>query len=148
MSEQELSVPMSALARRLRNDPLYMAYALAAYQAQEKLTDEELGLELGLLPLLAIRLSLCKRPDPMSPDFADQVREIADFTLVDEEKLAHVLRQVDAVEKLAGRAASLSVPEEESRHLLAGLLTAARDRDEDKGASPEEQSKDEKEAEE
>lgn len=148
MSEQELSAPMSALARRLRNDSRYMAYVLAAYQAQEKLTDEELGLELGMLPLLAVRLSLCKRPDPMSPDFADQVREIADFTLMDEEKLAHILRQVDAVEKLVGRATSLSVPEEESRRPLTGLLAAARDRDGDEESCPEEQPKDEKEAEE
>jgi hypothetical protein len=148
MSEQEMPAPMSALARRLRNDPRYIAYALAAYQSQEKLTDEELGLELGMLPLLVIRLSLCKRPDPMSPDFADQVREIADFTVMDEEKLAHVLRQVDAVEKLAGRATSLSVPEEESRHPLAGLLAAARDRDGDEEPDSKEQTKDEKEAEE
>lgn len=148
MSEQELSAPMSALARRLRHDPRYMAYVLASYQTQEKLTDEELGLELGLLPLLAVRLSLCKRPDSMSPDFADQVREIADFTLVDEEKLAHVLRQVDAVAKLTGRPTALFVPEQESRHPLAGLLAAARDRDGDEESDPEAQPKDEKEAEE
>ena len=131
MSEQEWSAPMFTLARRLRNDPRYMAYVLAEYQTQEKLTDEDLWLELGAVPLLAARLSLCKRPDTESLDFAEQVREIADFSLVDEAKLAHVLRQVDAVEKLAGRPASLSAPEVAGQHALPGLLAAARDRDEE-----------------
>lgn len=146
MTEQRLSAPLSALARRLRNDPRYMAYVLAVYQTQENLTDEELGRELGTLPLLAVRLSLCKRPDAMSPNFAEQVREIADFILIDEERLAHVLRQVDAVEKLAGRPASLSGSEAESGHPLPGLLAAARDRDAE--SNGETQPRDEKEPEE
>jgi len=141
MSEQELYAPLLALARRLCNDPRYMAYVLAAYKAQEKLTDEELELELGMLPLLTIRLSLCKRPDAMSPDFAAHVREIADLTLLNEEKLAHILRQVDTVEKLAGRPSSLLSPEVAASHLQAGLLAAARDRDEE--SETEEQPEDE-----
>lgn len=148
MTEQELSAPLSALARRLRHDPRYMAYVLAAYQTQENLTDDEMELELGTLPLLAVRLSLCKRPNAISSDFAEQVREIADFTLVDEAKLAHVLRQVDSVEKLSRRPASLSALESkiEPEHPLAGLLAAARDRDEKSKA--EEQPRDKEESEE
>jgi hypothetical protein len=148
MTEQELSAPLVALARRLRSDPRYMAYVLTAYQTQENLTDDEMARELGTLPLLALKLSLCKRPDATSPNFAEQVREIAEFTLTDEVKLAHVLRQVDGLEKLAGRAASPSSAELKTQPELplAGLLAAARDRDEELHA--EEQSGDEEDSEE
>jgi hypothetical protein len=125
-----------------------MAYVLAAYQAQENLTDEALARELGMLPLLILRLSLCRRPDALSSNFAEQVREIADFTLVDEVKLAHILRRVDALEKLSARPERPveSESETESSHPLAGLLAAARDRyEEDDG---EEQHEDKEESEE
>lgn len=148
MTEQELLAPLVKLASRLRHDPLYMAYVLAAYQAQENLTDEDLARELGTLPLLVLRLSLCKRPDALSVDFAEQVREIADFTLVDEAKLAYILRQVEALEKLAARPKVTveSENEKEPSHPLEGLLAAARDRYEE--GDGEEQPKDEEEAEE
>ena len=148
MTEQELSAPLLIIARRLRHDPLYMAYVLAAYQAQENLTDEALAQELGTLPLLVLRLSLCKRPDALASNFAEQVREISDFTLMDEAKLAHVLRRVDALEKLAGRPEALIAPETEtaSSNPLAGLLAAARDRYED--VDEEKQPEDEEESEE
>jgi hypothetical protein len=136
MTEQELFAPLVKLASQLRHDPLYMSHVLAAYQAQENLTDEALARELGTLPLLILRLSLCKRPDALSADFAEQVREIADFTLVDKAKLAHILRQVDALEKLAARpkVPAAAESETESSHPLSGLLAAARDRyDEDNG---------------
>ncbi|HMF56515.1 MAG TPA: hypothetical protein VK619_09235 [Pyrinomonadaceae bacterium] len=148
MTEQELSAPLLMLANRLRRDPLYMAYVLATYQAQENLTDEALAHELGTLPLMVVRLSLCKRPDALSSDFAEQVCEIADYTLVDEAKLAHILRRIDALEKLAGRPEALIEPggETEASHPLAGLLAAARDRYEDVDA--EEKPEDEEESEE
>jgi hypothetical protein len=148
MTEQELSAPLLLIMSRLRNNPLYMAYVLAAYQEQESLTDEALARELGMLPLLVLRLSLCRRPDALSLNFAEQVREIADFTLVDEAKLAHILRRVDALEKLAVRP-KVSVASEndtEPSHPLAGLLAAARDRyEKDDG---EEQHEDKEESEE
>ena len=130
MTSQEPFAALAALARRLRNDPRYMSYVLAVYQQQEDLMDEDLAQELGTLPSLVSRLAVCKRPDSSSAQFAEQVRELADYTLIDEAQLASVLRQVDAFEKLAGRPAALTTLglEKETGHSPTGLLAAARDR--------------------
>lgn len=130
MTSQEAFTALAALARRLRNDPRYMSYVLAVYQQQEDLMDEDLAQELGTLPSLVSRLAVCKRPDSSSAQFAEQVRELADYTLIDEAQLAGVLRQVEAFEKLAGRPAVLTKMglEKETGHSSTGLLAAARDR--------------------
>src|SRR5947207_3141109 len=149
MTSQVPFTTLAALARRLRNDPRYMAYVLAVYQRQEDLMDDELIQELGTLPTLVVRLAICKRPDSSSSQFAEQVRELADYTLSDATQLASILRQVDAIEKLAGRPALLSKVEleKETGHSSTGLLAAARDRYEqgddstthqDEGSEPEE----------
>lgn len=147
MTERDLSSPLLLMASRFRHNPLYMAYVLAAYQSQEELTDEDLARELGTLPRLMLRLSLCRRPNALSSDFAKQVREIADFTLVDEAKLAHIVRRVDALEKLAARPEMpvASESETESSHPLAGLLAAARDRYEEDGGEEQPEGKEESE---
>ncbi len=107
-----------------------MAYVLHAYQKQENLSDDDLVRELGT-PLI-LRLALCKRPASLSGRFAEDVRELADYTLTDEALLAGVLRQVDALEKIAARPAVLaeSKSQDRSGQSLAGLLAAARDREE------------------
>lgn len=131
MSFEESLTALSALALRLRRDPRFMSYVLAAYQAQENLTDEGLAQALGTLPALVVRLSLCKRPPASSPQFAEQVRELADYTLTDAARLANILRQVEGLEKLSGRAATLAASEDartEASHSPGGLLAAARDR--------------------
>lgn len=130
MTSQESFTALAALARRLRNDPRYMSYVLAAYQEQEGLMDEDLAQELGTLPALVSRLAICKRPYSSSVQFAEQVRELADYTLTDEAQLAGILRQVEAIEKLTGRPATLSTTELERQSGLSptGLLAAARDR--------------------
>lgn len=135
MNEQTALNPLSALARKLRSDPRYMAYALAVYQQQENLSDEELAETLGTLPELLVRLSLCRRPAPSVPQFAEAVRELADFTLTDEAQLAGILRQMDGLERLSTVAAATREEEAEaetqSEPLLTGLLAAARDREEE-----------------
>src|SRR5438128_5039511 len=103
MTDQESTAALTRLARRLQSDQRYMSYVLAAYQRQESLTDEELAEQLGTLPALVVRLSLCKRPISSSTQFAERVRELADYTLTDEAQLAVIIRQVDALEKLSHR---------------------------------------------
>lgn len=142
MSFQESLALLSTLARRLRSDPQYMAHALAAFQSQENLTDEELARELGTLPELVVRLSLCKRPSPSSTRFAEQLRELADYTLTDAARLANILRQVDGLERFSQRASAISSQEEGEE--ASGLLAAARDRIEatdDDVPPPEEEEK-------
>ena len=125
------------LAKRLRHDPRSMSYALANHYRQDELDAVPLAESLGISTELLIRLALCKRPDPASEEFANQVREIADYTLTDEAQLASLLRQLDALEKFAeleGSALDMAV---ESHPLpLTGVLAAARDRgEEDEGDS-------------
>ena len=132
MMSQGPFAALAGLARRLRNDPRYMSYVLALYQQQEGLMDDDLTEALGTLPPLVLRLALCKRPDSSSAQFAEQVRELADYTLTDEAQLAGILRQVGALEKLAGRPVDIEAKESEARpgYSPTGLLAAARDRDE------------------
>lgn len=132
MSDQEPSPAVAKLARRLQSDARFMSYVLAEYQKRENMTDEELVRELGTLPPMLVRLALCRRPAPSSEQFAEQVCEIADYTLTDETQLAGILRQVDMLEKLAERRSVLIRLESEEQlgHPLTGLLAAARDREE------------------
>ena len=106
---------MSELVRCLRGSPDYMAYVLARYQEHEGISDENLASALGTLPDLALRLALCRKPDVRATDFAARVREIADYTLIDESLLASIIRQVSSLQVLSNAS-------------QRQLLTAARDR--------------------
>jgi hypothetical protein len=114
---------MNDLVEGLRSNPDYMAYVLSRYQHQEKISDEDLPFALETLPGLVSRLAVCRRPDATAPNFAALVREIADYTLVDEALLASIIRQVSSIDALS--------------KLEQHQLLAARDRDE---IGPEEQS--------
>jgi hypothetical protein len=107
---------MGQLVKGLQSDPDFMAYVLARYQHQEKISDQDLPAVLGTLPGLVSRLAVCRRPDTSAPNFATRVREIADYTLVDEALLASIIRQVSSIDALS---------KFEQHQLLA-----ARDRDE------------------
>jgi hypothetical protein len=84
------------LARKLASNPNYMANVLVLYQEEQGLDEERLARILGTTPEMILRLALCKRPDTSSVDSDDQIRELSDFTLIDEATLAGVLQRVDA----------------------------------------------------
>jgi hypothetical protein len=133
MTQDALSKsPLTGLVRRLQANPRFMAYALTVYQEQEGFEEEELAQALGIMPEILSRLALCKRPDERSPEFAAQVREIADYTLADEAQLANLLRQISGLEKLAQRGREPAAADESpgAEPLMTGLLAVARDRDE------------------
>lgn len=120
------------LARSLRHDPRFMSHALATHYRQDELDVIPLAEDLGISHDLLIRLALCRRPDSTSEEFANQVREIADYTLTDEAQLASLLRQVDTLEKFAQLEGSAPDMAFEPRSLpVTGVLAAARDRDEE-----------------
>ncbi len=132
MTKGETDNPLlKSLAQRLETDPRFMAYALALYRRQEGIKIEELAQLLGLMPEMMARLALCLRPDSNSPQFAAQVREIADYTVADEGHLANLLRQVSGLEKLSRiqQGPATADTEEGSAPLMPGLLAVARDRD-------------------
>ena len=84
MSDSDARNGGAKLARRLETDSEFMAYVLAEYRGQEHRSLEQLQDELGIASSMLTRLSLCRRPDTNSPEFAEQVREIADYALLDE----------------------------------------------------------------
>lgn len=86
---------LRAMAGKLSNNAEFMAFALAVYQQQEGLDDSALAKKLQTLPDMLVRLALCKRPSAHSTEFAEQVRELSDYTLIDERLLAEVIRMAD-----------------------------------------------------
>ncbi|MGH9843057.1 MAG: hypothetical protein ACREEM_30325 [Blastocatellia bacterium] len=98
MNDNERSIQLlKALAARLGDDSRFMAHALDAYQRHAHLDDAEMARELGAAPEMLLRLALCRRPASDAPDFAEQVRELADYTLIDETRLIAVIREVDSL---------------------------------------------------
>jgi hypothetical protein len=151
MAEKEMSSnkteQLNRLARRLLDNPSFMAYVLAQFQRQERLNDDELAKNLNTPVDTLPRLALCKRPDSGSPQFADQIRQIAAYTNLDAAQLAHIVRQVDFVEKMAKKPQPNQAKELPQVAPRFGLVAAARDRneaeesdqsqDDDESASPE-----------
>ncbi len=119
MNDERAIQLLRSLILRLRSDPEYLAHSLAVYQKREGLSDEALAQKLGALPEMLLRLALCRRPEICAPDFADQVRELADFTLIDEVRLERFIRELGNVAEMK----SFS-----RRRPLAHLLDASRNR--------------------
>lgn len=135
---------LKGLSRRLQGDPAYMAYVLAMYKMHEGLDDEDLAAYLNSFPEFVVRLELCKRPEADAADFAEQVRSLSDFTLIDEAVLAHIIRQVDSLAELA-HIPTLAEKDATVLNQLSGALAAARDRDEAPSSSEAGDETDEKE---
>ncbi len=128
----EVSGQLANFALRLEGDRDFMASALAAYREREKLNDQALAKQLGATDVTLLRLALCKRPDSASPQFAAQVREIAEYVGVDAPQLSNLLRQVEILEQLAKQPGTGKAKETEAQQtsFRSGLLAAARDREE------------------
>ncbi|CAG0947699.1 hypothetical protein ANRL1_04441 [Anaerolineae bacterium] len=137
--KSESTEQLIRLAHRLEANDCFIAWALATYRKQEKLNDRELSEQLGASDELLTRLALCKRPNSASPQFADQVRKIAEYSHVDVARLAMVLRQVESLHELSKRPRSEATSVEPNLvPLRSGLLAAARDHDEsEEPESPE-----------
>lgn len=100
-SSPETTAVLRRFARRLSADVGYMAVAMAQYQKAEQIDDEALAQQLGTTAEMLTRLAMCKRPDPNSVRFSDEVRQIATFTGSDASVLARLLRQTHALATFA-----------------------------------------------
>ncbi len=112
------------LARRLEGNADFMASALALYRKQDRMDDRALAEQLGTSEDMLLRLALCKRPQSESPQFADQVRQMAQYVRIEAGRLANLLREIESLEQFS------QLPEARQAPLGSGLLAAARDRDE------------------
>ncbi|HEX5502912.1 MAG TPA: hypothetical protein VFW96_09830 [Thermomicrobiales bacterium] len=120
-----MSERLDALARRVGRDPFFLAAALAAYAQSERLDDHGLARALDCAPATLTPLRLCRRPRPEPGAFRADVERIAGHFGLDTAALAQLVRRADALAGL--RDAAVGVGRDD-----AGLLMAARDRDDDK----------------
>lgn len=113
------------LARRVGEDPFFLASALAAYARGIGLDDPALARLLGCAVATLPHLRLCRRPGGEAAAFRADVARIADRFGVDRAILAQIIRWADAV---AGLHAASTADAARGEH---GLLLAARDRVDD-----------------
>lgn len=109
---------LTALARRVSNDPLFLGWLMREFAHSERLDEEGLAGALDCPVEALIPLRLCRRPRAEPIHFRSDVDRIAQRFNVSAEALATIIRHVDAVETM--------------RRPLSGeqgLLIAARDRD-------------------
>jgi hypothetical protein len=117
-----MSERIDALARRLREDPFFLAAPLDEYARGEQLDRIELAGVLACAPETLGPLGLCRRPRPES--FWSDIERIAERFGIVPETLAAVIRRADALVALRGAAPKLS------------WLAAARDRPLDREQGP------------
>lgn len=72
-----MSDHLAHLARRTARDPFFLGWSLARYQARTGVCETVLAAELMMDVAALDRLRLCRRPDPTSPHYADELTQIA-----------------------------------------------------------------------
>jgi hypothetical protein len=108
-------------AQRAGARPFFLAAPMLAYAAAEALDDAALAARLGCDVAHLPALLLCRRPTGRGAAFRADVERIAQRFGLDVASLAEVLRLAEALEALA------KAPQAGQ----AGLLAAARDRDDE-----------------
>lgn len=122
---------LQAMARKLRDDPSFMAWVLAAYQKYKNVTDAQLRKNLGANEHVLARLALCKRPLANSLAFRDDITQVAEYTNIDKMILLNIVRYVGALTAFADH----EIGEEREvdsnqRPVQRGLMAATRDKSE------------------
>ena len=108
-------------AERAAGRRFFLASALLAYARSEGLDQAGLARQLGCEPAALPRLLLCRRPTGPPAAFRADVQRIAQGFNLDPARLAEAVRVAYALERLA----------EAGQRTDAGLLAAARDRDDE-----------------
>lgn len=91
MAENELRI-LQSLMERVKEDSGFMAYALDIYRRQQGLDENGLVAQLNTTLESIVRLALCKKPDPSSPKFAEQLQQIANYTAISQTLIIDVLK--------------------------------------------------------
>jgi hypothetical protein len=107
---------LERLARRVRDDPRFLALVLAFYAESERLDDAALAARLGCPPENLPMLRLCRAPDPAPAVFQTDIARIAARFGADPDTLAAAVRRGEVLVKF--RAANFQD---------CGTLMAARD---------------------
>ncbi len=108
-----------------------LASTLRIYRDLNDLDETALAAYLGCNIEALPRLALCRRPESDRPGFRQQVEQIAIYAGTRLDRLAQVIREVDAMKALS------NAPFSDERASRRGFLMAARDSAEE-GHRPEE----------
>jgi hypothetical protein len=129
--EQQL---LNNFARRLRQEPAFMAHLLRRYMDQERLDEQQLAMQLGLAAPALNRLALCYIPRSDPAHFSSDLMRIANTTGANAMELLWIVRKVAALQALQDMPAPQEEPNPDAAPIpitRPGLLAAARDREED-----------------
>jgi hypothetical protein len=111
-----MSERAAALARRVEDDPFFLASALAAYARAQEWSEEQLAARLGCTPAQLTAVRLCRKPRGSAKEFQQDVQRIAERFQIDSMVIVEAVRLADALHALR------PMPQE------SGFLIAARDR--------------------
>lgn len=125
-----MSERVAALARRVEDDPSFLASALAAYARAEGLNDVEMAKRLGCLPTQLSAIRLCRTPRPAPAQFQQDVDGIAAAFQIDGRVIAEAVRLSEALQALEGM-------DESSAYLMAARDRAEDEADEEDDAADE-----------
>lgn len=120
--------PLERLAERLEKDPQFMAFLLKRYCGVEGWTVDRMIDFLKTDKSTYTRLALCKRPEADASNFAEQVRQIAEYTQILAGLIAGIVRQMDALDGLQARTVDGRTGQTNPEWQATPGLAAARDR--------------------
>jgi transcriptional regulator with XRE-family HTH domain len=112
-----MSERIASLARRVEDDPYFLAAALATYARAEALSDAQLAQRLGCTTAQLSAVRLCRKPRGSAREFQQDVERIAAAFQIDGTIIAEAVRLADSLQALG------------QVQVDAGFLMAARDRD-------------------
>jgi hypothetical protein len=119
-----MSSPLEKMARRVQDDPLFLAWALAEYARRERLDDDALAAALGCPVETLTPLRLCRTPGGGPAEFQRGVDRIAEHFGVDAEVIEEAVCCAEARRRLREEAGP------------RGMLLAARDAEPPDGGAP------------
>jgi hypothetical protein len=111
------------LARRVEDDPFFLACLLKLYAQSEALDEEQLAAALGCSRQILVQVRLCRAPAREAEQFQRDVDRIAARFQVHADVLAEAVRRGQAILHMRRPA-----------NQEGGTLLAARDADKDKDA--------------
>jgi hypothetical protein len=95
-----VSKSIESLARRVENDPFFLASLLADYARSEAMDDPRLAAALGCRPEDLAAVRLCRAPRPDREGFRADIDHIAARFKLDPDRLTEAVRRGEAMRRL------------------------------------------------
>jgi len=122
---------LAPLVAKAQEDPFFLGWAINRYAHSYNMKRNDIATFLQCDENSLNRLSLCRLPESMSPQFEKQIQKISNYVGCDSNRLIAMIREIFAVYKF--KEASLCDNE--------GFLMAARDRNKEDHNNDEQEPK-------